>query len=138
MFYPLTLPCPLLSSGKSTSEKSHVSTNFDYRTRLVRIPKQLKSLTPTFVFDDTELDEFLLFFDDIMKNHNFIFYADWVYEGNKNFNKAFKITSNPIVNSLGAFRYNVSFTIDFLYGGVETKPLIISDDLIISNYLLIG
>lgn len=138
IFYPTLLPTPLLKSGKSTSEKNYTVTKFDYRNRLNSIPKHFKGLVPSFEFDATELDTFLIFVDSVSKSNNFIFYSDWAYEGNFNYRKAFRLTNVPTVNSLGAFRYNVSINVDIVYSGMVTPTPIISDNLIISNYLIIG
>jgi len=134
MDYPTTLPCPLISSGNSVAAKSSVAVNFDYRSRITRIPKRRSAYTIESIFNETELDAFMVFYDSIIKTKTFN--ATWVLDANINSNKIVKMIDSPSVKSLGNLSYNITFTIEVLwFGTIYSNPLYPYTTLYPSKYL---
>lgn len=121
--YPTTLPCPLLSSGASTSAKASTRIDFDYRSRIMNVPKKLQSFTVAINCNEAELDIFNIFYEAVLTS-DFAIRADWEVHANRNFEKVFKLSSTPTVKSHGALQYNITFNVEVLwFGSLYSNPL---------------
>lgn len=118
--YPLTLPSPLLSSGNGGSKSTVKEFAFDYRRRTVRQPRERMQVDVSLSLSDTELDEFIdNFYDVIAVSHNFTFLSDWYISANDNIDKVLRVISQPTIRTLSKFRYNVTFNIEVLSFGTD-------------------
>lgn len=136
--YPVTLPCPLTQSDTSAAEKTSTRTEFDYRSRLKRIPRRRLIFQISFNCTDTQLDTFLTFYETI-ELEGFIFQADWSLQANDNVEKVLRVTSTPVVKDLAGLRYNITFSTELMaYGLPNARPLVPSEGLFPSEFLLPG
>lgn len=125
--YLSTLPTPLLSSGEGGSQVTSKRIDFDYRSRVLRIPAKRLEMNVKFSLSDTELDDFKTnFYDVIATQHNYLFTCDWFINSNDNVGKTLRIISEPSISLHSRFRYNVSYNIEVVDFGtlrVDSCPI---------------
>ena len=133
--YPLTLPCPQLSTGTSKLNPAYNVTEFDYGTRSRNISPGPYLLSWSSVYNAIELQDFRNWYATINYGVDY-FEANWSYEGTSG-PEQWRYTIPYTVQALSNDNYLISSQVQVqVHLSVECS-LLCSDSLLVSDSLIL-